>query len=310
MENEVRGSELIVFSDAHFSVDSRIEEERWFPPQCRWLDALEHRAGIGENLVKRFLEWWDRKTQQGVSELISRAAAYQTVQAIISCGDETPGTNESGLVTEKAREESQEFSKRIKRAFPGIPFLRCWGGHDLGYHHPTTSKLIGARGGVTANSIQWAQTLISPSFQRLEIDPFTIILLNSEVYYHHSCRDTGAAGILRRMAEEQDTWLEETRKCAGRILLFIHDPAPLPHIARCFGKNGCNKIAHSFCGHVHRRWVGSLLAQCTRHGRMFHLTAVPALWGFSFEWCGFLTATLLQDGRYTIQYQKIRSPRT
>ena len=106
MKNKKR---ILVFSDVHFSVRTKIGERRWYYPMERMLPG---------KLANLFLQYWDFETQRCFQKMLDRASRLKPFNFLIDLGDGTPGDSQRGLITEKTQQEYLRYRKFIDKSKP------------------------------------------------------------------------------------------------------------------------------------------------------------------------------------------------
>jgi len=303
-----RIARILLFSDPHFSVDSKIEEEKWFPPICSLLSRFS------DKMVERFLRFWDNITQKAFVKMLKVSKHYAPYNFVVGLGDYTPGANESGMLTFKTVEQYRKF-ENILNSFPDIPRLLVWGDHDVGYCFNVSGKTgikIGTeQGGVSVASVKAAEKLIGPPFGEMDIGPAKFIYLSTNLV-----RNVGESSdaFLRELKAEQESRIADMLwKSQSRLnFLLLHDPtAILPGTTmREIIDSHSGKITAIVHGHLHAGFSARLTRvfykpyQCLCE--KYEVILVPAPWGMFGVGGGFLILNLFDDGSYQIEKHKIK----
>ncbi|MCD6150011.1 metallophosphoesterase [bacterium] len=301
-----RIARILLFADSHFSVDSKIEEEKWFPPICSLLSRFS------DKMVGKFLKHWDEVTQKRFIKIVRNAYNHGPYNYMLGLGDYTPGANESGMLTPKTIKQYREFENILNR-FPDIPRLLIWGDHDVGYRFDVSGKTgvkIGTeQGGVSVASVEAAEKLIGPPFGEMDIGPAKFIYFSTNLVRNV---DEGSNPFLKDLKAKQESYVANALwKSQSRLnFLLLHDPtAILPRTAiRKIIDSHHRKITAIVHGHLHAEFSAKLTRAFYKPFRqfckMYKLILVPAPWGMFGIGGGFLILNLFDDGSYQIKKHK------
>jgi hypothetical protein len=310
-----RIARILLFSDPHFSVDSRIEEESWFPPICNLLQKIDRRLHLEASLVEKFLKFWDRITQKNMRLFLKKASLLGPYDYIFGLGDYTPGTNESGMVTEKSIGQFKTFLRLLKDYFWDSPLFLTWGDHDVGYRFNVSKKTgvkIGSEtGGISLKSVLVADKLLNKAWGSLKIGKAKVIALSTNLIRASDDKDE----LLRRMSDLQRKAVVYSLMEADDsdpIFLFLHDPTALHpdsvimDAMRYISKKKKIIIIH---GHMHAEYSAFLTRLFYKPYRKlckkFETILVPAPWGMFGIGKGFKVLNLFDDGSYQIEKHRI-----
>lgn len=295
---------ILLFADPHRSVDSKIEEEKWFPPICNFLMKIGNPFG----LLEKFLSFWDRTTQYAFNRVLIEAERIGPYDLAIGLGDYTPGTNESGLVTPKSRLEFSEFDKILSKYIHCIRKL-VWGDHDNGYKFGVN---IGSKnGGLTEESVKWASEMLGQPFGVFTIGEGTkFIYVATNLVRNVNGKSSEK---LRLLKAEQEIFLAEALNSAREKMVFVlmHDPTALvcESATRKILDSHAGKITAVIHGHLHAEfsaWITRIFSPVYRGlCRKYKMILVPASWGMMGIGGGFKVLNIHEGGLYNIEPYKI-----
>ena len=303
---------ILFFSDPHYSVNSEIEEEKWFPPICAWLEKIQKKFKLQANLVEKFLSFWDKLTQKKTELMFEKAFQSGPYDFIIGLGDYTPGTNESGMITEKSVEQFSAFNESFRSYFPLTKRLLVWGDHDVGYKFDVSGKTgikIGSEsGGVSIKSVIRAQMFIGKMYGTEIINGARFIYLSTNLIRNVGENSSNELKILANSQMEYVVHeLLESRPNYITFLL-VHDPTALKlngQIMNALEANGNAVIIH---GHMHAgfsAFMTKLFYSFYRNlCKRFKVYVAPAPWGMFGVGGGFFILYLFEDGSYKIEKYK------
>ena len=287
---------LLVLSDAHLSRNSKEDQMRWYPGIVKFLKS------ISSFLVNLFLKFLDNQTQKCLHESISRIDK-NSYDLVVSLGDNTPGTNESGLITEAAAVEAAWFWEIIGKYFcfsggrASVP-----GGHDLGYRGPIGTK---GAGGMTPESINanhemhgsiygCRQLTEDVNFVWFAAEPFLAVGDRSVVGYTpeelHSTSSFIDEICIDQLAFLADC-LERIRANNKRVILAAHEAEvfTIPIVQELFDVFLGSKefILATLVGHYHYRWLGEFMQfkyeKIREVFRKYKMQVIPSTWGSPFS---------------------------
>lgn len=261
-----------LFSDLHYSVDSRPEEHKWFPAVY---DLL---ARFSRKWADRFLAFWDRLTQSWAAICLIRLNREGRFDFFVNCGDTTPGTDEEGMKSEKAVEQARRAWWVIQTLTENQTVYAVSSNHDLGYF----SALPGAqRKGPSDESYLNYQELFGPVWQTLVIKGIRLVFLYSYLLARPE-NDFVRQPYLLELKKQQEDWLKnKLGQTTEPLLIFLHDPLVLRQIYHLLEPYRYRLIATA-AGHLHSRLLFRLLKWRYQEWRELKVEVVPAPWG----WCG------------------------
>ena len=305
---------ILLFSDPHYSVDSRIEEEKWFPPICTWLEKIQKKFKLQTNLVEKFLSFWDRLTQKKTELIFEEAKKHGPYDFIIGLGGYTPGTNESGMITKKSVEQFMIFKKLFHKYFPLTLSLFVWGDHDAGYKFDVSGKTgmkIGTEtGGISVESVMSAKILIGMPYGTSIMNNARFIYLSTNLIRNV---DKNSSDELKILAEKQMEYvIHELLEARSDYLTFLllHDPTALKLNGQIMDAIEANGNVIIFHGHMHAgfsAFIARIFYPFYQHlCKRFETYIVPAPWGMFGIGGGFLIADLKENG---FEVKKIKTPK-
>lgn len=266
---------ILLFADVHFSVNSEPEDERWFPPQV---------ARMSSQRAKEFLSRWDEKVAEAYKRFLARAREFGPYDLIVSLGDNTPGDNERGMLTEKARKQWDMFRQKLEESFLSVGKKFVWGDHDVGYLYKPSRGFprIGLEKdlGMTKGSFEIAQKMLGPPWQMLHLGGFTFLLLNSSII--RTSRESPNLEIrdfFSKLVEEQNQFICQNLERTDKAILAIHDVRQLQYLRNVLAPylQG-QKIVLTLGGHFHLRLLGKIYAM-KPFLRRLNLKIVPSSLG-------------------------------
>jgi len=296
---------IALVSDPHYSTDSKESEEKWFP----WFCTLLRKINPSGRLVKKFLDFWDRKTQEAFENVIGRVKKLQPYDLLVGLGDYTPGANESGMLTQKTRKQYAIFKKVLDK----INCLKklIWGDHDAGYRF-NVKKRIGVKigteaGGVSVESVKAATQLIGDPFGCFWVDKIKFIFISTNLV-----RNVGSASPeeLKDLKIKQETFLAKTLyESHEKVFVLLHDPTALHKetAVRKILDSHQQKILAIIHGHMHAGFVQKLNMLAPVYFGLcleYKTILVPASWGFMGIGGGFAIMKIYDDGTYEIKKYK------
>ena len=267
---------ILLFSDPHYSTNSLIEEEKWFPPVCSILPNF---------LAKKFLQFWDKMTQGAFIKMLNKAKR-ETYDLAIGLGDYTPGANESGMITDKSIGQFNSF-KRILDQMISCHKILVWGDHDAGYRFEVSKKTgvkIGTeQGGMSDLSAENAGKLLGSPFYDFEMGPAKFFHISTNLIKNVDENDSNYLQILKKnQVWYLDSCLE--RSITNLNFVLLHDPTaltPESEIRKVLDKHK-KKITAIIHGHLHAEFARKLtmLSPVSRDlCQNFKTVLVPASWG-------------------------------
>ncbi len=243
---------ILVFSDPHWSLNSAINEKRWWP----------HRRGLNEISLK----CWDWITRLDFEAVMLTAKKFGPYDQVLSLGDNVPGVGERGLCNNRAVREYRDFMRVVGHYFPGVPFTSAVGNHEAGYNHAVGLKRLLLRlvrmspvegAGINRLAIANCRNNVGENLQVIELDRWRIAVINTEIiralHRGHSALELHKELI--ELAETQFSGLREVLKEAepGSVILAGHDPAAFVKWVYPGVRKYANRIALTLTGHVHVR---------------------------------------------------------
>lgn len=305
-------AKILLFSDPHRSVNSKDYEEKWFPPICSFLSKIEKKYFFPSNLTKKFLNFWDRTTQQSFRHMLEIAKAFQPFEYVFGTGDYTPGSNESGMLTDAAVNQYKEFEKDLNFHIVCKKLL-AWGDHDVGYRFNVSKKTgikIGTeKGGISTESVKVVTRLIGPPYGILKIHSSLFIYIATNLIRNV---DKDSPKELRDLKEKQESFLAEALHDSQveNNFLFLHDPTSLllNTAVRKIIDFHRRKISVIFHGHLHAEYSARLTRLVHSSYRNlcknYRVELIPASWGMMGIGKGFCVLKLFDGGSYQIERHK------
>ena len=296
---------IAFFSDPHFSTSSEKKEEKWFPPICDWLEKINSSGG----LVKKFLNFWDKKTQRSFFALVKNLIDLQPFDRLIGLGDYTPGANESGMLARKTHIQYLDFKKTLEKIICKKELV--WGDHDAGYKFNLKKKAgikIGTeKGGLSAKSVKVANYLIGRPFGVFYVKETKFIFLATNLVRNVNKKSEKE---LQDLKLEQENFLaKELGNGAKKVFILLHDPTALSKETslRMIMDSHCDKIIAIIHGHLHAEFSRKIAMFSPVYRdlcRKYKTILVPAPWGMMGIGGGFLIMNIFSDGTYKIQKYK------
>lgn len=274
--------QFLLLADVLFSVYSRAEQGRWFPPQLSFFEKLGN--VIGQDFSqKRLLAWFDRRSMETFQEMLVRAKASGPYDGLIGAGNYTIGTNESGMITPECLGQLEFFMYKLRRYFPDEFFLKTPGGHDVGYRYivkERTGFAIGLEsGGMSEESVDAFMKNLGPLFQRKTIGPATFVSISSNLIKNVN---DDSPEKLRLLKCEQAEFL---KSCLGEkedFFLVMHDPTALSHEMHELILSNKHKIRAIIHGHCHcwqLRWLTLFHSPYLKLCKSIPVILADAPWG-------------------------------
>lgn len=287
---------ILLFSDSHYSINSLLSEEKWFPPVCAVLEKI-----LLGRLAEKFLRFWDQTTQRAFTRMIDLIPFYGPYTNVFGLGDYTPGTNESGMVTGKARMQFFSFIRKLGCRIH-CPDILVWGDHDAGYRF-SAGKIIGTeQGGLSEKSVATASELIGPPFGSIEIGSARFIYISTNLVRNV---DNNSSWKLRKLKIAQESFLANQLNNAKNKLVFLllHDPTALGKetAVRKIIDSHRKKVTAIIHGHLHAEFSRCLTMLSPVYWglcREYKAILVPASWGVMGIGGGFKVLSIGQDGSY------------
>lgn len=241
-----RKKRILTFTDAHFSVDTKIEEARWWPPAERILP---------EKIANKYLQRIDSLTQECFYEMLSQASKLKPFDCIIGFGDGTPGTNQRGIITDKAMKERLRYREIIDEFFPKTEKRFLWGNHDTGFYSKSTSIFsLGSQiGYMDKKSYNLAEKIIGPPWGSFRLDNFVFLLLNSEIIRASRRKKPVLPdrSFFNGQEKEQERFVEDVlNSSTDQVILAIHNPSKLKFLSSVLEKHK-DRICLTLAGHYH-----------------------------------------------------------
>jgi predicted MPP superfamily phosphohydrolase len=234
--------EVLLITDAHRSEESEEKEEKWFPEKIRKMPREK---------IKAYLNYWDALTRRAFQKLLREAKKQGSFDLIISLGDDTPGTNQMGLITEKAQREQQRYKELIANAFPETPKLFLWSDHGTGYGDPITKLQGWEKGRMSIESFEAAEKFIGPKWFSRTIGGFMLLVPNSEIIRESKNPHNPEQAFFIEKAKEQERFIRERlENTDNKVILLIHDPMQIRHLQKILEPHR-GKIVLILAGHLH-----------------------------------------------------------
>ncbi len=269
--------DTLVLSDTHFSFNSKIGQQKWFPGLLNMLIKFGPR---GRRKATSYLEAIDRRTQRQFELVLAKVKAqYPDITTIIHCGDIVAGNNESGICNEASIREFEQYEKTVNLYFPRARKLYGWGNHDIGYHEASKlGRLFSKRiGGVNNSSLTNGSRLLGKPFYTDKLGPWTLVFINTELSrVRPQTHDHEVANIIKELSEQQKLMLANEIGSQDKLIVIGHDPFVLckkilPHL-------NSSQIYRVLAGHVHNKKFTRLLRLRFRTARKGHLQIIPSTW--------------------------------
>jgi hypothetical protein len=271
---------ILVFSDVHFSMDTKIEEARWWPPAERILP---------EKIALKYLRRIDGQTQKCFYEMLKQASALASglklFDHIIELGDGTPGTNQRGIITQKAAKERLLYQRIISEFFPKTKRKSLWGNHDTGFYSKNTAilSLNSQIGYMDKKSYDSAKRLIGPPWQSFELGNFVFLLLNSEIIRASRSSVSPDRSFFKEQESKQEKFIENVLSNGSKkIILAIHDPSKLEFILPIL-ENYQDRICLTLAGHYHTLSQEQIRRIFPWGERINFTKIIPNTWGGILE---------------------------
>jgi|GEM_PF-2151668 len=294
---------ILLFSDPHYSKDSLLEEEKWFPPVCAFLKKIQLVF-----LVKKFLRFWDRMTQEAFVKMLLEVKKKSPFDFAIGLGDYTPGANESGMLTKKTFKQYRDF-KNIFDKYVKCDKALVWGDHDAGYRFSAGKVLGTERGGLSVKSVKSATELIGLPFGSVEVGPVKFIYISTNLVRNV---DENSHPILRDLKVEQESFLAKELNWSGRspVFIFAHDPTALGKetAMRKIIDSHRKKVTAIVHGHLHAEFSRRLAMLSSVYGGLcqeYETILVPASWGMMGIGRGFKILNIHKNGSYSVESHKV-----
>ena len=201
-------AKILIFGDIHYSKNSLPEEKRWYPELVSFLEFFS------ERWARRFLRFCDNYSQHHFKHFIEYLENINDeYDAVICLGDMTPGAMESGLITEKARQEAVELKEKLKSVIKS-PLYFVFGNHDLGYFAPIGYK----KGGASIESLHLASRIYGAKpFYSFKTDNGKFIVLSDALM----ARNKGN-GEMKKLKEQQFEFLKKELGYGANLLSSIY----------------------------------------------------------------------------------------
>ena len=293
--------EALIFSDAHYSLERILGDERWIELKKIKLGSL----GRKENL-----KVWDDATQLALQKFLRRAKSMGHFDFLFNLGDATTGANQQGLIAPRAKKAQKKFNEMLESL--GTSIFSLWGNHDTGFPDLVHKEF----GGMSKESFNAAKDLIGDPYFSKTIEGFTLLFLNSEIIRSSEEKDNPDQIFFIQKTDEQEKFihecLEKAKNTDKKVILLIHDPTQIKHLRKVlkpFKKN----IVLVLAGHLHApiAWkIYCLLTGTIKTMQSFNVKVIPALWGkipFSegpIDRGGYATLTL-NDGQFSLKRHKL-----
>jgi hypothetical protein len=297
----------LLYSDVHLSIDSTIEQERWYPPICTALQKIEGSLFLPNNLVGRFLAAFDRVTRESLENLLRTSYKQGPYDYAVGFGDYVAGDNESGMVNGSANDYAF-FKSRFDSFFGNLLSLRVWGDHCAGYRFDV-SKRVGVKigtekGGISFKSVGVARSLIGEPFGIRIFPGATFVYMSTNLLRNVNAESEEE---LQELKKQQLDFLKTTLNLSGSIFLCMHDPTALPldkELVKLL--YDCQKnIRGIIHGHMHSKYArGIVLLTYPFYEKLcrdFSVELVPSPSGMFGAGSGFKVLNTYNDGTYAIE---------
>jgi len=272
--------EILVFSDVHYSMDTRIEEARWWPPAERILP---------EKIALKYLQRIDGQTQKCFYAMLKQASSLASGSKLFDCilelGDGTPGTNQRGIITQKAVEERLFYKKVIDNVFPGTKKKFLWGNHDTGFYSKSTAiiSLNSQIGYMSKKSYDSAKKFIGSPWQSFKLGNFVFLLLNSEIIRASRSAVSPDRSFFKQQELKQEEFIKDVlNNCSEKIILAIHDPSKLEFLLPIL-KNHKDRICLTLAGHYHALSQEQIRSKFPWGEKINFTKIIPNTWGGILE---------------------------
>lgn len=300
---------ILLFSDSHRGVESKLYEERWFPPFCNFFERIKGKLFLPEDLTEKFLALFDNMTQDSFSKMLYEAEKSKPYDLILGLGNYTPGANESGMLTPKSRHQFFQFLSLLNSAFSAKKIL-IWGCHDAGYRFKVGRTIGTERGELSVGSFKVAEQLVGPPFGTFDIGPARFIYISTNLVRNVY---PDSPDELKEARKNQEMFLfEQMKRCDRKpLFLLLHDPTALPletDIIK-YLYSFREKITAIIHGHMHAEFSARITrifySFYRKLCRDFRVICVPAPWGMFGIGKRFMTMNLYDDGKYEIKRHKL-----
>ena len=273
-------SKILIFGDIHYSKNSLPEEKRWYPELVSFLEFFS------EHWARKFLHFCDNYSQRHFKHFIEYLKNRNDEYDIAIClGDMTSGAMESGLITEKARQEAIELKEKLKSAIKS-PLYFVFGNHDLGYFAPIGYK----KGGVSIESLHLASRIYGAKpFYSFKTDNRKFIVLSDALM----ARNKGNGEMLS-LKNKQFDFLKQELASGTESFILIHSPFALynKELQKIIREN-YEKIKGIVCGHAHSSLIKYFAGPFFPFFRkLFFVPSVIGFFGFLSFTRGFTELTL------------------
>lgn len=227
---------ILIFGDIHYSKDSLPEEKRWYPELVSFLEFFS------ERLARKFLAFCDSYANRHFEDFLKYMEGGE-YDAAICLGDMTSGAMESGLITEKARQEAIELKEKLRNVIKS-PLYFVFGNHDLGYFAPIGYK----KGGASIESLNLASRIYGAKpFYSFDIDNRKFIVLSDALM----ARNKGN-GEMQILKNKQFDFLKKELVASAEAFIIVHSQFALynKEFQKIIREN-YGKIRGIVCGHAH-----------------------------------------------------------
>ena len=260
----------LIISDVLLSISSKMEDQRWFPPQIAAINWLEKKIGA---VTHHRFDWsgqtlraFDKSTGINYLRMLEKASELAPFEAIIGAGNYTIGIRESGMITEECVAQFETFELLLQQIFGNTRRILAPGGHDVGYRYflkdrTLVLKIGNETGGLSEKSIDAYQDYVGAVYGLRDLGNIRVLFISSglirNVYYDKSPLR------LQVMRNCQYDFLKRTLEGIDNskpTFLVMHDPTALPlsPLTTDLLWRHRSKISAIIHGHSRARFVASL----------------------------------------------------
>lgn len=261
---------VLLLSDVHYSVDSKVHERRWFPWVVSFIGLFSSRLPV------KFLSWWDNYSQQQF-EKVAQHAQNSNYELAVCLGDMTPGVNERGLVSKKAIKEARLARNSIDACADKMFYV--FGNHDLGYG--LGQKINMDENIVTATDVYQTEVYYSKVVHNRKF-----IFINSEIGQ--------STNYTKLLWEKQIEFLDKELEGDMMSFVYMHDVNKLKDraLSAVVAKHA-EKIEKVIGGDLHSKSLGKLVRNFLPHSKKIEIISSPI--GFLGYDAGFAELHIYDD---------------
>lgn len=293
---------ILLTGDFHWSRNSLLKEERWFPGICSFFERVGNFFGLSSSLAEKFLGFCDRMTQKAFRKTLLKIPGSGPYDWAIFGGDYTPGVRESGMITSKSQRECLHVLKMLNICLGNISRTFVLGDHETGYRFNVSGNIglkVGTeQGGVSVHSIEIAERLLGPSFGSFVVKNCKFIFISTNLIRNVDC---SSPAELQNLKVKQESFLSGELSSSKEEMVFvvIHDPTALvpESSVRKILDSHSKKITAIIHGHMHAepiKWLTMLSPVYRGVCKRFKTILIPATWGFMGIGGGFKVLELIE----------------